>query len=100
MSNPGRGDPDLASLDHLVDQITARAQGDDEELRAWHRAFKDHVAVPCDGFVIGEPISVVECPRRQHKATAIDVDLASHVYSRACCGRQAALCVKFLCQET
>jgi hypothetical protein len=47
-------------LDDLVEQITARAQDDDEKMRAWHQAFEHHVAVPCDGFVIGEPISVVE----------------------------------------
>ena len=60
MSHPGRGGADLASLDDLVEQITARARGDDEKLRAWHQAFEDHIAAPCDGFVIGEPIPVVE----------------------------------------
>ena len=60
MSHPGRGGADLASLDDLVEQITARARGDDEKLRAWHQAFEDHIAAPCDGFVIGEPILVVE----------------------------------------
>ena len=59
MSHPVRCDAHLASLDDLVEQITARARGDDEKLRAWHQAFDDHGAAPCDGFVIGEPITAV-----------------------------------------
>jgi len=50
----------MTSLGDLVEQITARAHGDDEKLRALQRALEGHVVVPCDGFVIGEPISVVE----------------------------------------
>lgn len=60
VNGPGRSDLDLAAVDDLVEQLTAGANGDDENLRAWHQALKDHVAVPCDGFVIGEPVSVVE----------------------------------------
>jgi len=41
-------------LDDPIEQITASAGGDDEKMRAWHRALVQHVVVPCDGFVIGE----------------------------------------------
>jgi hypothetical protein len=49
----------LADLDRLIEGITVDAHGDDEELCAFRQAFEDDVALPCDGFVIGEPISVV-----------------------------------------
>ena len=60
MSAPRHGDRDLASLDELVEQITVDANSYDEKLRAFRRALEDHAAPPCDGFVIGEPIAVIE----------------------------------------
>ena len=53
-------DPDHKSLDNDIQEIPSSAQTDDEALRAWQRAFNERVALPCDGFVIGEPVSVVE----------------------------------------
>jgi hypothetical protein len=50
---------DLADLDRLIAEITVDAHGDDEQLSAFHQAFKDGVVLPCDAFVIGEPVSVV-----------------------------------------
>ena len=44
------------SLDDLIRQITADAHGEDEQFRAFRQAFHDNVAVPCDAFVIGEPV--------------------------------------------
>jgi hypothetical protein len=84
VSHPGRGDPGLASLDDLIQQIIGRAQGDDEKLRAFERTLEDHVAVPCDGFVIGEPISLVGFgydghPRRGLTATCRRRDGTTHV---------------------
>ena len=36
------------------------ANTEDEQLRALRQAFEDDVALPCDAFVIGEPVEVVE----------------------------------------
>ena len=46
-------------LDKLIEEITVDAYGDDEQLWAFRQAFEDEVALPADGFVIGEPVSVV-----------------------------------------
>jgi hypothetical protein len=60
MSRAGRDDSSLAGLDELIEQITADAGGDDEKLWAFRQAFEDNVTLPSDGFVIGEPVSVIE----------------------------------------
>ena len=44
-------------LDSLIGEITTDAYGDDE--RAFHCAFKDGFKLPCDAFVIGEPVFVI-----------------------------------------
>jgi hypothetical protein len=49
----------LADLDLLIEEVTVDADCDDEKLWALRQAFEDEVTLPCDGFVIGEPISVV-----------------------------------------
>jgi hypothetical protein len=54
------GDNDLVALDELIEEITVDAYGDDEKLWAFLQAFNDEVALPADGFVIGEPVVVVE----------------------------------------
>ncbi|MCL4177964.1 MAG: cytoplasmic protein [Verrucomicrobia bacterium] len=46
-------------VDELVDEITLDAHGDDEQLWAFRQAFEDNIPVPCDGFVIGQPVSVL-----------------------------------------
>ncbi len=51
--------PDCANLDQLIEEITVDAQGDGEQFRAFRQAFAASIRVPCDGFVIGEPVSVV-----------------------------------------
>ena len=48
------------NLDELLGKITVDAHGDDEELWALRQAFEDSVTLPADGFVIGEPVSVIE----------------------------------------
>ena len=61
--NPSRGhrDKDFAALDELIKGITVDAYGnDDEKLWAFRQAFEDNVTLPADGFIIGEPVSVVE----------------------------------------
>jgi len=46
-------------LDKLVQEITTDAYGDHEQLWAFHAALEEGVELPCDAFVIGEPVSVV-----------------------------------------
>ena len=53
-------DNDFIALDKLIEEITDDAYGDDEKLWAFRQAFEDDVNLPVDGFVIGEPVSVVE----------------------------------------
>jgi hypothetical protein len=53
-------DKDLATLDELIEEITVDAYGDDEQLWAFRQTFEDDIILPADGFVIGEPVSVVE----------------------------------------
>jgi tetratricopeptide (TPR) repeat protein len=50
----------LADLDRLIEEITVDAYGDHQQLWAFLQAFEDEVALPCDGFVIDAPVSVVE----------------------------------------
>jgi hypothetical protein len=60
MSRAPHDGKSLADLDELIEQITTDAYGDDEQLWAFRQAFEDEVALPVDGFVIGEPVSVIE----------------------------------------
>jgi hypothetical protein len=53
-------DKDLAALDELIGGITTDAYGDDEQLWAFRQAIENDVTLPADGFVIGEPVSIVE----------------------------------------
>lgn len=95
MSQTGRKDKELADLDELIESITVDAYGDDEQLWAFRQAFEDDVALPSDGFVIGEPASVVtidydgntrrgltaRCRRQdgsEHLAAACDVVFPQH----------------------
>jgi hypothetical protein len=55
---------EIEALDDMIAEITVDAYGDDEQLWAFRQAFEDDVALPADGFVIGEPVSV----------TAVDYD--------------------------
>ena len=57
--NPKEGN-ELEALDDMIAEITVDAYGDDEKLRAFRQVFVNDVAMPADGFVIGEPISVTE----------------------------------------
>lgn len=50
----------LDNLDNLIEEITVDAYGDDEKLWAFRQAFEDHVTVPCEGFIIGEAVSLIE----------------------------------------
>lgn len=48
------------NVDSLIEEITTDAFGDDEQLWAFLSALEDGIELPCDAFVIGEPVSVVE----------------------------------------
>lgn len=60
MKNSTRGGQDPPDLSRLIEEITIDANGDDEKLEAFRQAFEDNVSMPCDGFVIGEPVSIIE----------------------------------------
>ena len=55
-----RDDQAPATLDALIEAITVDAHGDDEKFWAFRQAFEDHIVVPSDAFVIGEPVSAIE----------------------------------------
>ncbi len=54
-----KGFKKIDALDKMIEKITVDAYGDDEQLQAFRHAFEDNVALPADGFVIGEPVSVI-----------------------------------------
>ena len=51
---------DLKALDEMVEEIIVDAYGDHEQLWAFRQVFEDDIDLPADGFVIGEPVSVIE----------------------------------------
>ena len=60
MNHRRHRDNDFTALDELIEEITVDAYGDDEKLWAFRQAFEDNVTLPAEGFVLGEPVSVVE----------------------------------------
>ena len=84
MNPRGHHDNDLTALDELIKQTTVDAYTDNEKLWAFRQAFEDDVILPADGFVIGEPVSVVEIDydgneRRGLTATCRREDDSEHV---------------------
>jgi hypothetical protein len=82
MTRSGGNDP--ADLDRDIHEILVDADGDGEQLWAFRQAFEDKVELPCDGFVIGEPVSIVAFdydgnPRRALTATCRRTDGSEHV---------------------
>jgi hypothetical protein len=74
------------NLDRVIEEITTDAYGDDEQLWAFRSALEDGIELPCDAFVIGEPVSVVEFdydgnPRRGLVARCRREDGSEHVVS-------------------
>ncbi len=51
---------ELACLDGIIEEITADAHGEDEQLWAFRQSFEDDVAVPCAASVAGAPVEVLE----------------------------------------
>jgi len=54
----GRG-KESSELDGLIDDIIVDAYGDDEQLWAFRQVFEDHVVMPAEAFVVGEPVTVL-----------------------------------------
>lgn len=86
MKNADGYDKDLAALDKLIEEITVDAYGEDEQLWAFRQVIEDEVNFPCDGLVIGEPISVIEIDydgneRRGLTARCRRVDGYEHIVS-------------------
>ena len=78
------GEPN--DLGRLIKEITVDSYGDDEQLEAFRQAFGDAVSFPYDGFVIGEPVSILEIGyagnvRRGLTATCRREDGSVHVVS-------------------
>jgi len=45
--------------DRWIEEIMVDAHGDDEQLWAFRQAFEDHVEMPAEAFVVGEPVMVL-----------------------------------------
>jgi tetratricopeptide (TPR) repeat protein len=58
-NSPDEHEAERIDLDDLIEEITTDAYGDDEQLWAFRQAFEDNVSVPCDGYVIGQPVSIL-----------------------------------------
>ena len=52
MKKTKRRDP--GSLDELIDELTAEAGSDDEQIWNFQQELRKRICLPCEGFVIGE----------------------------------------------
>jgi hypothetical protein len=52
--------PEPASLNEIIDELTAEAGTDDERIWNFQQALRKHISLPCDGSVIGEKVTVIE----------------------------------------
>jgi hypothetical protein len=59
MQESPRNPETFARLDELVETVTAAGRGQHEQLCAFRQALGHHLVVPCDAFVIGEPVSLI-----------------------------------------
>ena len=57
MRKSKRLDPGL--LNELIDELTAEAGSDGEQIWNFQQALQKHIWLPCEGFVIGERVSVI-----------------------------------------
>jgi len=55
----GEDGQEPADLDRMIEEITAGARTGDEQFRAFRQALDDAGFLPSDGFVIGEPVSIL-----------------------------------------
>lgn len=47
-------------LEELIEEITVDAYGEQEQLWAFRQAFEDSITMPCEGLMVGEPVSVLK----------------------------------------
>jgi hypothetical protein len=59
MKDTARAQKQVAELDDLIEEIIVDAYGEDEQLSSFCQVFEDEIGVPCDAFVIGEPVAVI-----------------------------------------
>jgi hypothetical protein len=59
MSRQTNSEKDFSELDKLIEEIVVDAYGEDEQLWAFRQVIEDEVTLPADGFVIGEPVSML-----------------------------------------
>jgi hypothetical protein len=73
--NPAKETPrrDAASLDEIIDELTVEAAGDNERIVAFLEALQEHIALPCDAFVIGEPVSAIKFDYQGNQRRAVTV---------------------------
>jgi tetratricopeptide (TPR) repeat protein len=88
MKGKEHGGSNKSDVDRLIADITVDAHGDDKQLRAFHHAVCDGFDLPCDAFVIGEPVAVVALdydgnPRRGLIARCRRDDGSDHLVSAA-----------------
>lgn len=88
MAKTSSGHRNLAALDELIEKITVDAYGDDEQLGAFRQVIEDEVRFPCDGSVVGQPVTVLEIDydgneRRGLTARCRRRDGAEHVVAAA-----------------
>ncbi len=84
----GRGGRPSAAVDQHIDDVLVDASGEDEQLWAFRQAIEDNVTVPCDGYVVGELVSVVRFDyegnsRRGLTARCRRADGSDHVVAAA-----------------
>jgi hypothetical protein len=59
MSGNRSNGSDFKSFEEIIEAVTCGAHGDNEQLREFSKLFKDELQLPADGFVLGEPVSVM-----------------------------------------
>jgi hypothetical protein len=97
MQESPRNPETFARLDELVETVTAAAHSQHEQLCAFRQALAHHLVVPCDAFVIGEPVLLIafgydgnvrrgltaRCRRTngaEYEVAAADVILSSRIF--------------------
>lgn len=65
-------DPEMFTrLDELVERVTTASRSQHEQLCAFRQALANHLVIPCDAFVIGEPVSLIAFDHRPWPAAGI-----------------------------
>lgn len=59
-----QADPDL---DGLIEEITVDSHDEDEQLMGFEAAFDKDANLPCDGTVVGQPVTVLSISRGENR---------------------------------